>query len=178
MEFDDRNDVISSGLDDDAGKTPHAGRSKNPSAPDSMASDLNSSDTSSYTEEEKQGPRGTSIEMTDLKASRGFEMKEFAPVKSTNQSQKKREKRKLKKAEEDAKQKILEEQKQAEQQARAREEFRKAGQSSHFTTNEGKTLKKKVVPKKQVVDETGTWDVVEKKKTLIVEESDSDDSDL
>jgi hypothetical protein len=47
-----------------------------------------------------------------------------------------------------------------------------------FTTAIGKVLKKKTVPKKKVVDDKGDeWEVVDERKTLIVEETDSDSDD-
>ena len=40
----------------------------------------------------------------------------------------------------------------------------------------GKVMKRKVVPKKKLLDEHGgiEWEVVDKKKTIIVDESDDD----
>jgi len=39
-------------------------------------------------------------------------------------------------------------------------------------------LKKKTLPKKKVIDDKGSeWEVVDQKKTVIVEESQSDDMD-
>jgi len=120
---------------------------------------------------------GTTIEMTDLKVKKGkgvggVAMREFVkPSSSVNQSQKKREKRKLKKEE--------------EIRALAIEQSRKLNKESHrqkeiyFSKLEkgmkpediqvsasGKVLKRKVVPKKIVKDERGDdWEVIDKKKT-------------
>ena len=47
-----------------------------------------------------------------------------------------------------------------------------------FLNAVGKVLKKKTVPKKKVLDEKGDeWEVVDQRKTLIVEETDSDSDD-
>ena len=48
-----------------------------------------------------------------------------------------------------------------------------------MVTSSGKILKKKVVGNKKIVDEQGEWEVIDQKKTVIVEESASehDDSD-
>lgn len=44
-----------------------------------------------------------------------------------------------------------------------------------FLTAVGKVLKKKTAPKKKVMDEHGSeWQVVDERKTLIVEETDSE----
>ena len=55
----------------------------------------------------------------------------------------------------------------------------KENQQSEATLNNGKLLKKKKLPaKKTVVDEAGAeWEVIDKKKTVIVEQSDSDSED-
>ena len=43
---------------------------------------------------------------------------------------------------------------------------------------EGKVLKRKVIPKKKIVDEQGgEWEVVDQRKTMIVEESDDSRSE-
>ena len=51
----------------------------------------------------------------------------------------------------------------------------KENQQSEATLNNGKLLKKEKLPaKKTVVDEAGAeWEVIDKKKTVIVEQSDS-----
>lgn len=52
----------------------------------------------------------------------------------------------------------------------------KENKQSQAALNNGKLLKKKKLPaKKMVVDEAGAeWEVIDKKKTVIVEQSDSD----
>jgi len=52
------------------------------------------------------------------------------------------------------------------------------GDHSSVKTDDGKVLNKKVIGKKTITDEKGTWEVVDKKKTVIVEEEDQDDSEL
>lgn len=48
-------------------------------------------------------------------------------------------------------------------------------QGKDVITPGGKILKKKIVPKKKVTDEKGDqWEVVDQKKTVVVEESASD----
>ena len=65
---------------------------------------LNNSDTSSThrsdTDFEEEKVAGTSIEMVDLSKKNDFVMKEFQVSNKVNQSQKKREKRKIKKEKE------------------------------------------------------------------------------
>lgn len=52
----------------------------------------------------------------------------------------------------------------------------KVREDGSIITPEGKVLKKKVIPKKKIADDKGglDWEVVDKKKTEIVEESDED----
>lgn len=113
--------------------------------------------------------KGTSIEMVDLKAQRvktEFVMKEFQPAGKVNYSQKKREKRKKQKQDQDV---------QAKAEAKKMYE---TAQDRYYAENEkskdGKILKKKVLPKKTIVDEEGSWEVVDQKHTVLVEETASD----
>lgn len=54
----------------------------------------------------------------------------------------------------------------------------KGGEPEPIITSSGKVLKKKVIGNKKIVDEQGEWEVIDNKKTVIVEESASDnDSD-
>lgn len=39
-----------------------------------------------------------------------------------------------------------------------------------------KILKKKVLPKKVIADKEGSWEVVDQKKSILVEEEDGEDS--
>lgn len=73
----------------------------------------------------------------------------------------------------------LEEQKARE---RAMEAARKKAKTSNYVENEdvitpeGKKLIKKTVPKKKVTDDKGNeWEVVDQRKSVVVEENSSDD---
>ena len=56
-----------------------------------------------------------------------------------------------------------------------REEVKKGNKEGKFLNAVGKVLKKKTVPKKKVVDENGSeWEVVDERKAVIVEETDSE----
>jgi len=123
--------------------------------------------------------------MTDLKVKGkgiGVGMREFVkPSSSVNQSQKKREKRKLKKEEEQRAVAIEAARKLSKEAARQKEiyfsKLEKGMKPQDIQISaSGKVLKRKVVPKKIVKDEGGgDWEVVDQKKTMIVEEDQSDD---
>lgn len=103
------------------------------------------------------------------------ELREFKPEGTVNQSKKKREKRNAKKAKDREDQVLAETRKAAEQEAALRAKLKQGKNEGKFLTAIGKVLKKKTAPKKKVMDENGSeWQVVDNRKTQIVEESDSD----
>ena len=129
----------------------------------------------------KHGAGGTTIEMTDLRPSR--EMREFQPSGKVNQTQKKREKRKAKKAKElelKAQEEAAQRQKALDEARKKKQQQKKGPERPEPITNPatGKVMKRKVVPKRKVLDEQGVeWEVVDQRKTIIVDESDdSEDS--
>lgn len=79
--------------------------------------------------------------------------------------------------------KAIEEQKAREkaiEDARKKAKASKYGESLDVITPEGKKLIKKTIPKKKVTDEKGEeWEVVDQRKSVIVEEDSSENnSDL
>ena len=122
------------------------------------------------------------VDLRKQKKQEEFKMREFEVAGKVNQSKKKREKRKVKK-EVEMKELVL---KQTEETRIAQHKARMAyqdlimnGDQSQVKTENGKVLKKKVIAKKTVTDSQGTWEVVDKKQTVIVEEEDADnDSEL
>ena len=124
---------------------------------------------------------GTTIEMTDLKKkNEEYKMREFEVSGKVNQSQKKREKRKMQKEQEKMKTIQAGIKATEEQKNKAKLAYQDMMKNSKHgqKTEEGKVLKKKAIPKKVVSDETGSWEVVDSKKSVLVEEDDSADSDL
>ena len=127
----------------------------------------------------------SALEMVDLRPKANEQFREFKPSGTVNKSQKKREKAKAKKLKK-KEMKAIEEQKAREKTMEAAK--KKAKSSSRFGDNasnevitpDGKKLVKKTVSKKKVTDEKGNeWEVVDQRKSTIVEESSSDDnSDL
>lgn len=106
------------------------------------------------------------------------EMREFVPEGKVNQSKKKREKRNIKKAKDKEEAALAEAKAKAQEEAALRAKLRENKVESKFMTAAGKVLKKKTAPKKKVLDEKGDeWQVVDQRKTLIVEETDSDEDD-
>ena len=107
-------------------------------------------------------------------------MKEFQIEGKVNQSKKKRDKRKAMKDKQQELDRVLAEQKRKEYEVKAREEYLAARAQGIETKNPtGKILKKKAVPKKKIADERGDWEVVDLKKSVIVEQDGSDeDSEL
>lgn len=137
----------------------------------------------------KMPAKGTSLEMTDLRYKKSnppttirkeFVMKQFEPEGKVNQSKKKREKRKMQKEKQEELERVLAEQKRKEQEAKAKAEYLAAKAKGLDVKNPtGKVLKKKVIPKKKIADERGDWEVVDQKKSVLVEEDDNkEDSDL
>ena len=105
-------------------------------------------------------------------------MREFKPSGLVNHSKKKREKRKAKKEAEQKLAALAEQKAQLEQQIKIKQAFidakKKNEDTSKFVTQEGKVLKKKTLPKKKEVDAQGNeWEVVDNKKSVVVEESPS-----
>ena len=106
------------------------------------------------------------------------EMREFVPEGKVNQSKKKRAKRNLKKAKEREEAALAEARAKEKEDAALRAKLREGRSEGKFLNAVGKVIKKKTAPKKKVVDDNGNeWQVVDQRKTLIVEETDSDDSD-
>lgn len=120
--------------------------------------------------EKKKSKKNLQLEMVNLR-----ELREFKPEGTVNQSKKKREKRLAKKNK--AKEEAIQEEakKKAKRDAELREEVKKGNKEGKFLNAVGKVLKKKTVPKKKVVDENGSeWEVVDERKAVIVEETDSE----
>ena len=117
--------------------------------------------------------------MVDLKPKANQEFREFKPSGLVNKSKKKREKRLAKKNKE-KELKAQEEQKAREkqmEQARKAAKSNKDGEKSQVLTPEGKKLISKTVAKKKVIDSKGDeWEIVDQRKTVIVEESSSEDA--
>lgn len=96
-------------------------------------------------------------------------------------NKRKREKRKLKKDQEKVEKQQAEQEKKAREDAAAlakyKESVMKGKADSKIVGPEGKVLRKKVLPTKaKVVDEKGEeWEMVQVKKTVLVEQSGSDD---
>ena len=64
------------------------------------------------------------------------------------------------------------------EEAALRAKIRENKSEGKFLNAVGKVLKKTTAPKKKVVDEKGQeWQVVDQRKTIIVEETDSDSDD-
>lgn len=142
----------------------------------------NSSASSSQIDEEDSKMISGSIEMTDLKKTDSKEMKEFKPAGLVNHSKKKREKRKAKKEAEQRLAALSEQRDRLTAEIKRKQAFIDAkkidGDTSKIVTPEGKVLKKKSISKKTEVDEKGQeWHVIDTKKTIVVEESASDDED-
>lgn len=124
-------------------------------------------------ENKQKSKKNLQLEMVNLKNPR-----EFVPEGKVNQSKKKREKRNKKKAQERENAILAEVRTKEKENAALRAKMRETKTVGKFTTAIGKVLKKKTVPKKKVVDDKGDeWEVVDERKTLIVEETDSDSDD-
>ena len=125
------------------------------------------------------------IEMTDLrkkKVADEYQMKEFVPMGKVNQTKKKRDKRKLKKMQELEKKAVEEAKRKLEEDRKLKEKLKsqnrfEAANADPVYTSSGKVLKKKVIRNKKIVDEQGEWEVINKKQTVIQEESASDHED-
>ena len=120
--------------------------------------------------------------MVDLRPKANQEYREFKPAGTVNQNKKKKEKLKAKKIR-DRELKALEEQKAREkamEAARKKTKTSKYGEAQDVITPEGKKLIKKTVPKTKVKDDKGDeWEVVDQRKSVIVEEDTSENnSDL
>jgi hypothetical protein len=136
----------------------------------SSVESIDRGDTSSLNDEtplnqnDKKGSKGGEFEMTDLKKGskqESFVMKEFEIAGKVNQSAKKREKRKQKKAKELELKAILDERKRMQAEAALKEEYKKARAEGRELPKDNK-LVKKILPKKTVVDEQGeSWEVVD-----------------
>ena len=102
-------------------------------------------------------------------------MKEFVPEGTVNQSKKRREKKNLKKAKAREDEAFADIRKKAAEDANLRVMLKQGKNEGKFMSAIGKVLKVKTAPKKKVVDEHGSeWQVTETRKTVIAEESDSD----
>ena len=121
------------------------------------------------------------FEMVDLKKTKkepvlkeGEFTKQFEVAGKVNQSAKKREKRKQKKAQEKELQAILEQRKRQQAEEKAKEDYLKAKSEGRQLPNQ-KQFVRKVIPKKTIVDEQGSWEVVDQKKSVLVEKTSDDE---